>query len=79
LFGLGHGLAAITLLVPLIGGVHPRVATDRSGPSLSGTLEPPGLFGLNYGVQTPVVALIAHIAYGGLLGLTLFRGTPAMG
>jgi hypothetical protein len=34
-------------------------------------LEPPGLFGLNYGVQTPVVTVVAHLAYGIALGLLL--------
>jgi hypothetical protein len=31
-------------------------------------LEPPGVLSLNYGIQTPVVALIAHVAYGAILG-----------
>jgi hypothetical protein len=34
-------------------------------------LEPPGLFALNYGLQTPTVTTVAHIAYGTLLGLLL--------
>lgn len=71
LFGLWHGLAALTLLVPLIAGVHPRVASDRSGPSLDAVLEPPGLLSLNYGRETPIVALIAHVVYGAILGAFL--------
>jgi len=31
-------------------------------------LEPPGFLMLNYGVQTPLVSLVAHIAYGTLVG-----------
>jgi hypothetical protein len=31
-------------------------------------LEPPGPFGLNYGRETIVFTLAAHVAYGALLG-----------
>jgi hypothetical protein len=31
-------------------------------------LEPPGFMMLNYGIQTPVVSLAAHTAYGSLVG-----------
>ena len=34
-------------------------------------LEPPGLFALNYGIQTPAVAVVAHVVYGVVLGLLL--------
>jgi hypothetical protein len=70
-FGAWHGLAALIVLVPLAAGVHPRMATDRSGPSLHAVLEPPGLLALNYGRETPVVALIAHITFGAILGAFL--------
>jgi hypothetical protein len=32
-------------------------------------LEPPGLLALNYGAQTPAVAIVAHLVYGIVLGL----------
>jgi len=32
-------------------------------------LEPPGFLALNYGYETPVSVLIAHVAYGIVLGL----------
>lgn len=38
-------------------------------------LEPPGFLALNYGYQTPVSALIAHLAYGVILGS--FYSMPA--
>src|SRR5206468_8570749 len=41
-FGLVHGLAALTLIVPLLPAVHPRMASERSGPALDAVLEPPG-------------------------------------
>ena len=71
LFGLLHGVAALTLIIPLLPGVHPRMASERTGPSRDVMLEPPGLFALNYGRATAVVTLIAHVAYGSLLGTFL--------
>jgi hypothetical protein len=71
LLGLLHATVALTVLVPLLAGVHPRMATDRAGPASTAMLEPPGLLGLNYGAQTPVVTLLAHVAYGVALGLLL--------
>jgi uncharacterized membrane protein YagU involved in acid resistance len=74
LLGLVHAGIALTILVPLLGGIHPRMATSRAGPASAATLEPPGLLGLNYGAQTPVVAIAAHLAYGIALGLLLKAG-----
>lgn len=71
LFGLVHAAVALTLLVPLLAGVHPRIASSRAGPATVAVLEPPGLLALNYGVQTPAVAIAAHLAYGVALGLLL--------
>src|SRR5436190_22976962 len=71
LLGLLHVAVALTVLVPLLPGVHPRMASARAGPVTSAALEPPGLLGLNYGPQTPAVAVAAHLAYGLALGLLL--------
>jgi uncharacterized membrane protein YagU involved in acid resistance len=71
LFGLWHGVAALTLFVPLAAGVHPRVASERAGPSLDAVLEPPGLLALNYGRETPLVTIAAHVVYGAILGAFL--------
>ncbi len=71
LFGLLHVAIALTVLVPLLAGVHPRMASPRAGPASTSILEPPGLLGLNYGTQTPLVAVVAHVAYGVALGLLL--------
>lgn len=68
LFGLVHGLAALTVIVPLLPGIHPRMASERSGPELHTVLEPPGPLGFNYGRETLVFTLIAHVAYGAVLG-----------
>jgi hypothetical protein len=69
--GLLHALFALTVLVPLLPGIHPRMASPRAGPAAGPGLEPPGLLGLSYGRQTVVVAVVAHLAYGLALGLLL--------
>ncbi len=74
-FGAFHGLVALMVIVPLLPGVHPRMASERAGPELTATLEPPGFLGLNYGRETAVVTLAAHILYGGLLAVFLTPGS----
>lgn len=69
--GLLHGFVALTVLVPLLPGVHPRMASSRAGLSSTAMLEPPGLFGINYGIQTPLVTAVGHVAYGTALGILL--------
>jgi hypothetical protein len=71
LLGLLHVAVALTVLVPLLVGIHPRMASARAGPGSTAVLEPPGLLALNYGTQTPAVAIVAHVAYGVALGLLL--------
>ena len=71
LLGLVHVGVALTVLVPLLAGVHPRIASSRAGPMSTAVLEPPGLLGLNYGQQTPIVAVVAHLVYGIALGVLL--------
>jgi hypothetical protein len=73
-FGLVHVGVALTILVPLLPGIHPRMASERAGPASAAVLEPPGLLGLNYGAETPAVAIVAHIAYGIALGVLLTGG-----
>lgn len=71
LFGLAHAAVALTILVPLLPGVHPRMASERAGPSSTAVLEPPGLLALSYGRRTPAVTVAAHLVYGAVLGLFL--------
>ncbi len=69
LFGLLHGLFAGTALVNiLLPVVHPRMGTDATAAPTAALLEPPGFMMLNYGLRTPAVSLLAHIAYGALVG-----------
>lgn len=74
LFGLVHAGVALTALIPLFAGVNPRIGSLRAGLETRAVLEPPGLLALNYGYQTPLVAVTAHVLYGALLGLLLDVG-----
>jgi vacuolar-type H+-ATPase subunit I/STV1 len=69
LFGLLHGVFAGTALVNvLLPVLHPRMGTPLSAADSQPLLEPPGFLMLNYGRRTPFVTLIAHIAYGAIVG-----------
>ena len=69
LFGLLHGMFAGTALVNvLLPVVHPRMATPESAADSHPLLEPPGFLMLNYGRRTPLVSVIAHVAYGAIVG-----------
>lgn len=67
--GLVHVAVALMVLLPVLPGLHPRMASHRAGLSRRAVLEPPGLLALNYGVQTPVVTVVAHLVYGIALGV----------
>jgi hypothetical protein len=69
LFGLLHGIVSTTALVNvLLPVVHPRMGSELSAANSSPLIEPPGFLMLNYGRGTPVAALLAHIAYGTIVG-----------
>jgi hypothetical protein len=69
IFGLAHGLfsgtALVNILLPL---VHPRMGTPSTAAPSVALLEPPGFMMLNYGARTPLVTLVAHVAYGAVVG-----------
>ena len=68
-FGLAHGLFAGTALVNvLLPVVHPRMGSPLTAAGSSPLLESPGFLMLNYGHSTPIVSLLAHIAYGAIVG-----------
>lgn len=71
LLGALHGAVALLVIVPLLPGVHPRMASERAGLANRAVLEPPGLLGLNYGRETAVVTMLAHVAFGVALGMLL--------
>lgn len=67
--GLLHALFAATALVNvLLPVVHPRMGTGFDAADSSPWLEPPGFLLLNYGRRTPLVTVLAHIAYGAIVG-----------
>ena len=69
LFGLVHALFAGSALVNvLLPVVHPRMGTGFDAAGSAPMLEPPGFLLLNYGRQTPLATIIAHIAYGAIVG-----------
>ncbi|KAA8962461.1 hypothetical protein [Mycobacterium sp.] len=71
LLGLAHGMFAGTALVSiLLPVVHPRMGKATTSAPDVALLEPPGFIMLNYGVSTPAVALLAHTAYGAIVGAT---------
>jgi hypothetical protein len=68
LMGLAHACFVLIVVLPLLPGAHPRMASDFHGPDPTRLLEPPGFLALNYGYQTPLATIIAHVAYGMVLG-----------
>lgn len=68
LIGLLHGAFLVTVALPLLPHVHPRMVTNEDDPSMERRLEPPGPFGLNYGRNTPLTTLVAQAVYGAMLG-----------
>jgi hypothetical protein len=69
LFGLLHGVVSATALVSvLLPVVHPRMGSPLSAADSSPLLEPPGFLMRNYGRGTPTATVLAHIAYGAIVG-----------
>jgi hypothetical protein len=66
--GLLHGLFVLTVGMPIIPAMHPRMVSEYFGPTPNRHLQPPGFLALNYGRRTPVVALVSHLVYGAILG-----------
>ena len=66
--GLVQAIVVLTVVVGLLPSIHPRMASEEQGPTVTRQLEPPGFLALNYGYQTPVSVVIAHVIYGAILG-----------
>lgn len=66
--GLLHGLFIISAVLPLLPAVHPRMARPYRAGDDPMLLEPPGFLGLNYGRETALVTVLAHVVYGATLG-----------
>jgi hypothetical protein len=69
LLGLLHGIVSATALVNiLLPAVHPRMGSTLSAANSNPVLEPPGFLLRNYGRGTPIATLVAHVAYGAIVG-----------
>jgi hypothetical protein len=69
LLGLLHGVVSATALVNiLLPAVHPRMGSTLSAANSNPVLEPPGFLLRNYGRGTPIATLVAHVAYGAIVG-----------
>ena len=69
LLGLLHGVFAGTALANvLLPVIHPRMGTPMSAAADRPLLEAPGFMMLNYGRRTPLATVVAHIAYGTIVG-----------
>jgi hypothetical protein len=69
LVGAMHALFTATVLVNVILPViHRRIGTPETAAHEIALLEPPGFLMLNYGRSTFIVTLLAHVAYGAIVG-----------
>jgi hypothetical protein len=69
LVGLVQALFTATVLVNvLLPVVHPRMATSDTAANDIALIEPPGFLMLNYGHNTFLISLLAHVAYGAIVG-----------
>ena len=68
LLGLAHALGVLTNGMVVLPSLHPRMATERHGPTAVRQLEPPGFMALNYGYQTPLTVFVSHAVFGAMIG-----------
>ncbi|MEW6057463.1 MAG: hypothetical protein AB1540_12695 [Bdellovibrionota bacterium] len=66
--GLVHALFVLVVGMRVLPSIHPRMASEQHGPDPTRQLEPPGFLARNYGARTPVVSILAHLIFGGILG-----------
>ena len=66
--GLVLGMFVLLAVMPMLPGLHPRMASEQRGPEPTRQLEPPGFLALNYGRRTPLSVIAAHLVYGAILG-----------
>lgn len=68
LIGIIHAFVVLVVIMALLPGLHPRMASEQHGPESGNMLEPPGFLALHYGVRTPVAVILSHATFGGILG-----------
>ncbi|NVB83175.1 MAG: hypothetical protein HOV81_32685 [Kofleriaceae bacterium] len=67
--GLVHSAFVLVAGMPALPGLHPRMASEQRGPTVVRQLEPPGFLALHYGARTPISVVLAHVAFGLILGV----------
>ena len=72
MIGIVQGIFVVTVLLPVLPGVHPRMVSEYRGPEPTRLLEPPGFLAQNYGRSTAAVLVFAHAVYGLILGAFYF-------
>lgn len=68
IIGACHGVFVLVVVMSLLPGIHPRMASEQHGPEAQNMLEPPGFMALHYGLQTPLSILLSHAVFGAMLG-----------
>lgn len=66
--GIIHGFSVLIVIMGLLPGLHPRMASEQHGPEAQNMLEPPGFLALHYGMRTPVAIIVSHAIFGAILG-----------
>jgi uncharacterized membrane protein YagU involved in acid resistance len=69
LIGAVHAGFVLVVLMPLLPGMHPRMASETNGPTIVRGIEPPGFLALHYGSRTPLSVFLAHLVFGAILGI----------
>jgi uncharacterized membrane protein YagU involved in acid resistance len=69
LIGAVHAAFVLVALMPTLPAMHPRMASETQGPTVTRQLEPPGFLALHYGRRTPISVMIAHVVFGIILGM----------
>lgn len=67
--GLVHSMFVLVVAMPAMPGLHPRMASEQRGPTVTRLLEPPGFMAKHYGCRTPFSIIAAHIVFGVILGV----------
>ena len=68
IIGIFQALFVLIVVMSLIPGLHPRMASEQHGPEAHNMLEPPGFMALHYGRRTPLAVILSHAIFGAFLG-----------
>lgn len=66
--GMFHAFVVLVIVMGLMPGLHPRMASEQHGPEAQNMLEPPGFLALHYGVRTPLAVILSHVVFGAIFG-----------